>query len=83
MVSGNALTMEQKEFILAQIPTTFIGEIARELKDKKGQSLNKFTVSKFLRTTYEKRRKELIEDNVPYPLADAQSYSEIYEGKKE
>ena len=82
MVSGNALTDEQKEFILAQIPTTFIGEIARELKDKKGQSLNKFTVSKFLRTTYEKRRKELIEEDISFPIADKRAYEEVYEGKK-
>lgn len=80
MVSGNALTDEQKEFILSSIPTTFIGEIARKLKDKKGQSLNKFTISKFLRTTYESRRKELIEGGVPYPIADKRAYEQIYEG---
>ena len=83
MVSGNALTDEQKEFILAQIPTTFIGEIARKLKDKKGQSLNKFTISKFLRTTYESKRKELIEEGISFPIADKRAYEEVYEGKKE
>ena len=82
MVSGNALTMEQKEFILAQIPTTLIGEIARELKDKKGNSLHKYTVSKFLRTAYESRRKELIEEDISFPIADKRSYEEVYEGKK-
>ena len=82
MTSGNPLSDEQKEFILKSIPTTFIGEIARELKDKNGNSLHKYTISKFLRATYEKRRKELIEDNMPYPLADEKAYSEIYEGKK-
>ena len=83
MVSGNALTMEQKEFILKSIPTTFIGQIARELKDKKGQSLNKFTVSKFLRATYESRRKELIEEDISFPIAEKRAYEEIYEGKRE
>ena len=82
MVSGNALSQEQKEFILAQIPTTFIGEIARELKDKKGNSLNKYTISKFLRTSYENRRKELIEEGISFPIADKRAYEEIYEGKK-
>ena len=83
MVSGNALTDEQKEFILNSIPTTLIGEIARELKDKRGNSLHKFTISKFLRTTYESKRKELIEDNVSFPIADKRAYEEVYEGKKE
>ena len=82
MVSGNRLTDEQKEFILKSIPTTLIGEIARELKDKKGNSLHKFTISKFLRTAYENRRKELIEEGISFPLADKFAYEEIYEGKK-
>ena len=82
MVSGNPLSDEQKEFILSSIPTTFIGEIARKLKDKKGQSLNKFTISKFLRTTYESRRKELIEEGISFPIADKRAYEGVYEGKK-
>ena len=82
MTSGNALTDKQKEFILSSIPTTLIGEIARELKDKKGNSLHKFTISKFLRATYEKRRKELIEESISFPVADKRAYEEVYEGKK-
>ena len=82
MTSGNPLSDEQKEFILKSIPTTFIGEIARELKDKNGNSLHKCTISKFLRATYEKRRKELIEEGISFPIADKRAYEEIYEGKK-
>jgi hypothetical protein len=83
VTSGNPLTDEQKEEILKKIPTTLIAEIARELKDKKGQSLNTYTISKFLRTTYENRRKELIQEGVSYPIADDKAYREIYYGEKE
>ena len=76
MTSGKPLTDKEKENILEKIPTTFIGEIARQ------HNRNTYTISKFLRTSYEERRKELIKEGVSYPIADEQAYSEIYERKK-
>ena len=74
MVSGNALSQEQKEEILKKIPTTLIAEIARQ-EDK-----NSYTISKFLRERYEERRKRLIQEGINYTEADLIAYKEVYEG---
>ena len=74
MVSGNALTQEQKEEILKKIPTTLIAEIARQ------ENQDPYTISKFLRERYEERRKRLIQENTEYPEAEKIAYKEVYEG---
>lgn len=74
MTSGIRLTLEERVHILSKIPTSFIGEIATSLRR------HKYTVNKFLRSVYESRREELIQNGIPCSIADETSYEEIYNG---